>query len=46
MNVSAYELMAVLGDVLVVLGKNNIGLREQDEVLFVFYGMRADIVLV
>lgn len=46
MNISASEFMAVLDDALQALEKNNIGQREQEEVLFVFYSMRSDIVLV
>ena len=46
MNISATEFMAVLDDALAALEKNNIGQREQEEVLFVLYSMRGDIVLV
>lgn len=46
MNISALEFMAVLDDALKALAKNNIGQKEQEEVLFIFYSMRADIVLV
>ncbi|NQV70446.1 MAG: group 1 truncated hemoglobin [Pseudohongiella sp.] len=46
MNISAAEFMAVLSDALAALQKNGIGQREQEEVLFIFYSMRADIVLV
>ena len=46
MNISAHEFMAVLDDALEALGKNNVGQREQEEVLFVLYSMRRDIVLV
>jgi hemoglobin len=46
MNISATEFMAVLDDALAALQKNNIGQREQEEVLFVFYSMRGDVVLV
>jgi len=46
MNISALEFMAVLDDALLALAKNNIGQREQEEVLFILYSMRADIVLV
>ena len=45
MNISAVEFMAVLDDALEALTKNDIGQREQEEVLFVFYSMRAQIVL-
>lgn len=46
MNISAIEFMAVLDDALAALTKNNVGQREQEEVLFTLYSMRSDIVLV
>lgn len=46
MNIAAVEFMAVLDDALSAMEKNNIGQREQEEVLFVLYSMRAQIVLV
>jgi hemoglobin len=46
MNISALEFMAVLDDALTALVKNNVGQREQEEVLFILYSMRAEIVLV
>lgn len=46
MNISAAELVAVLDDALKALNMNNIGQREQEEVLFVLYSMRSDVVLV
>ncbi|MDH5435702.1 MAG: group 1 truncated hemoglobin [Gammaproteobacteria bacterium] len=46
MNISATEFMAVLDDALAALAKNTIGQREQEEVLFVLYSMRSQIVLV
>jgi hemoglobin len=46
MNISATEFMAVLDDALTALQKNDIGQREQEEVLFVLYSMRPDVVLV
>jgi len=46
MNISALEFMSVLDDSLDALEKNNIGQREQEEVLFVLYSMRSQIVLV
>lgn len=46
MNISAVEFMAVLDDALDALKKNNIAQREQEEVLFVLYSMRPQIVLV
>lgn len=44
MNISHREFMAVCDDALEALQKNGIGQREQEEVLFVFYSMRHDIV--
>ncbi len=46
MNISALEFMAVLDDALAALKKNKIDQREQEEVLFVLYSMRSQIVLV
>jgi hemoglobin len=46
MNISATEFMAVLDDALSALELNDIGQREQEEVLFVLYSMRSDVVLV
>lgn len=46
MNISALEFMAVLDDALSALQKNKVGQREQEEVLFIFYSMRSEIVLV
>lgn len=46
MNISAVEFMAVLDDALAALKKNKIDQREQEEVLFVLYSMRSQIVLV
>ena len=46
MNISATEFMAVLDDALNALEKNNVGQREQEEVLYVLYSMRSEIVLV
>ena len=43
MNISATEFMAALDDALSALEKNNIGQREQEEVLFVLYSMRSQI---
>lgn len=44
MNISAEEFMAVLDDALIALEKNNVGQREQEEVLYVLYSMRGEIV--
>lgn len=46
MNISAEEFMAVLDDALDALNKNNVGQREQEEVLFTLYSMRGEIVKV
>ena len=46
MNISAVEFMAVLDDCLDALAKNDIGQREQEEVLYALYGLRKQIVLV
>ena len=43
MNISAVEFMAVLDDALGALEKNNIAQREQEEVLFVLYSMRSQV---
>ena len=43
MNIGAAELVAVLDDALEALSRNGIGQREQEEVLFILYGMRGDI---
>jgi len=44
MNISPAEFMAVLDDALDALQKNDIGQREQEEVLYVLYSMRPQIV--
>ena len=46
MNISAAEFIEVLDDALAVLQKNDIGQREQEEVLFILYSMRTDVMLV
>lgn len=46
MNISAGEFMAVLDDSLAAMEKNDIGQREQEEVLFALYSMRSQVVLV
>ena len=46
MNISALEFMSVLDDALAALKKNNISQQAQEEVLFVLYSMRSQIVLV
>ncbi|MFT5112659.1 MAG: hemoglobin [Parasphingorhabdus sp.] len=46
MNIDGDEFIAVLDDALEALEKNNIGQREKEEVLFVLYSMKSEIVLV
>lgn len=46
MNIAATEFMAFMDDALSAMGKNDVGQREQEEVLFVFYSMRDQVVLV
>jgi hemoglobin len=46
MNISALEFMAVLDDALAAMDKHSVGQREQEEVLFILYSMRSQIVLV
>jgi len=46
MNIDGDEFIAVLDDALEALEKNNIGQREKEEVLYVLYSMKAEIVLV
>lgn len=46
MNIAATEFMGVLDDALDAMEKNKVGQREQEEVLFVLYSMRSQIVLV
>lgn len=44
MNISAEELVAVLDDTLLALERNGVGQREQEEVLYILYGMRSEII--
>ena len=44
MNIDGDEFLAVLDDALEALEKNNIGQREKEEVLFVLYSMKPEIV--
>lgn len=44
MNISGEEFLAVLDDALAALQKNNIGQREQEEVLYVLYSMKPEVV--
>ncbi len=43
MNVSEAEFMAALDDGLDALEKNNVGQREKEEVLYILYSMRAEV---
>lgn len=44
MNISHEEFMAVCDDALSALQMNGIGQREQEEVLFIFYSMRNEVI--
>lgn len=44
MNIDASEFIAVLDDALKAMDLNNIPQREQEEVLFVLYSMKPDVV--
>lgn len=44
MNISNDEFVAVLDDAMLALDKSVIGQREKEEVLFILYGMKSDIV--
>ena len=46
MNIDDAEFVAVLDDALAALDKNGVGQREKEEVLFVLYSMKGDIVRV
>jgi len=46
LNISAVEFMAVLDDALNALSDNGVGQSEQEEMLFILYSMRSEIVLV
>lgn len=46
MNIDAEEFNAVLDDALEALEKNNVGQREKEEVLYILYSMKKDIVRV
>ena len=45
MNISDEEFMAVIDDAMGALEKNNVGQREKEEVLYIFYSLRGDVVL-
>jgi hemoglobin len=44
MNISDEEFNAVLDDAIKALDKNNVGQKEKEEVLFVLYSMKPEIV--
>jgi hemoglobin len=44
MNISNDEFMAVLDDAMAALEKNNIGQREKEEVLYIFFSLKGDVV--
>ena len=46
MNIDSDEFLAVLDDALEALEKNGIGQREKEEVLYIFYSMKSEIVFV
>ncbi len=46
MNIDSSEFIAVLDDALEALRKNNIEQREMEEVLYILYSMKSDVVLV
>ena len=46
MNIDNDEFVAVLDDAMLALDKNNIAQREKEEVLFILYGMKSEIVYV
>ena len=43
MNIGPAEFIAVLDDALQALAKNGVAQREQEEVLFILYSMRAEV---
>lgn len=46
MNIASDEFIAVLDDALEALEQNNIDQREKEEVLYILYSMKSEIVLV
>lgn len=46
MNISATEFMAVLDDALSAMVKNDVHQREQEEILFILYSMKSNILRV
>jgi hemoglobin len=46
MNIDSSEFIAVLDDALEALQRNEIGQREKEEVLYILYSMKSEIILV
>jgi hemoglobin len=46
MNIDSGEFMAVLDDALAALDNNNVGQREKEEVLYILYSMKSEVVFV
>ncbi len=44
MNIDGAEFVAALDDAMAALDKNGIGQREKEEVLFMLYGMKGEVV--
>ena len=44
MNIDAAELVAAIDDAMAALDKNGIGEREKEEVLFILYGLKDEVV--
>jgi len=44
MNINDAEFVAVIDDAMAALDKNGIGQREKEEVLFILYGMKREII--
>ncbi len=44
MNIDEAEFVAALDDAMAALDKNGIGQREKEEVLFILYGMKGEVV--
>lgn len=43
MNIDSEEFMAVMDDALAAMEKNNVGQREQEEILYILYSMRSQV---
>lgn len=44
MNISNDEFVAVLDDAVAAMEKNNVGQREKEEVLYIFFSLKNDVV--